>query len=277
MSNNVYLGQGHSNNFAPNKIQQDGIPGPETDKQKVFVLQRGINADYGLGIPEDGMLGQLTVNGISGHYVDYGETQYMVTVLEILLYLNDIDAGGVECPGTYGDGLASAVAQYKAANGLGGGTCVDENMFIALAGGQQYFDNGSSDTPPDCGGYNPNNLPNFGPDEFKCACGCGGDIKNELKCRIQSMRDELSAYKGEDSPLVITSGFRCPPENARQGGVPDSLHQYGEACDLYTPGMSEGMVDTLKQIAHNNDLHVGTYYSSQFVHVQLGGSDFSGD
>lgn len=120
-------------------------------------------------------------------------------------------------------------------------------------------------------------LPNFGPDEFACACGCGGDVDSTLKTAIQQVRDALSAEMGHDCPIYITSGFRCPAENYRQGGVPDSLHQYGQAVDFYTPGMSGGMIDRIVNICHNHGLRCGTYYSSLFVHAQIGGHDFSGD
>ena len=70
-------------------------------------------------------------------------------------------------------------------------------------------------------------------------------------------------------PLVITSGFRCPAQNARDGGVPDSLHMEGAAADLYTPGMSDAMIDEIAYCAKQVGLGVLRYYSSQFCHVQL--------
>lgn len=109
---------------------------------------------------------------------------------------------------------------------------------------------------------------NFGEDEFKCYCGCGRDVTHELKVKIQRLRDLLSQRAGHDMPLVITNGFRCPAENARVGGVPDSLHQEGIAADLYTPGMSRAMVDEIAYCARQVGLGTIKYYSSLFVHVQ---------
>jgi uncharacterized protein YcbK (DUF882 family) len=34
------------------------------------------------------------------------------------------------------------------------------------------------------------------------------------------------------APLVIVSGYRCPPHNRTVGGAPDSQHMYGAAADL---------------------------------------------
>ena len=37
------------------------------------------------------------------------------------------------------------------------------------------------------------------------------------------------------SPVIITSGYRCPLLNKKVGGVPTSQHQFGMACDFITP------------------------------------------
>ncbi|MEA5073111.1 MAG: D-Ala-D-Ala carboxypeptidase family metallohydrolase [Eubacterium aggregans] len=279
MSELVLLGQKHSNNFIDRKTLEDGIPGEDTKMQGIACVQHAMNLDYGVGIPVDGYWGALSDNAFGSHYVCEGETQHMVTALEILFLLNDVNPGGVECPGVFGQGLSNAVEAWEGCHGLTVDRIAGRQVFYTLMGMDPNVDYGEgvSSGGGSCEGYDANNLPNFGPDEFKCACGCGGDIKDELKCKIQAVRAELSAYLGRDAQIVVTSGFRCPPENARQGGVPDSLHQYGEACDVYTPGMSDAMVDTIVQVAHNHDLKCGTYYAQQFVHLQLGGSDFSGD
>jgi len=39
----------------------------------------------------------------------------------------------------------------------------------------------------------------------------------------------------DDSPIMITSGYRCPQLNAAVGGVPDSAHVYGRAVDFIAP------------------------------------------
>lgn len=36
-------------------------------------------------------------------------------------------------------------------------------------------------------------------------------------------------------PILISSGFRCPALNAAVGGVPDSAHLAGLACDFTAP------------------------------------------
>lgn len=41
--------------------------------------------------------------------------------------------------------------------------------------------------------------------------------------------------------VFIGSGYRCPKLNAAVGGVPNSQHQYGEACDIHIPDNATGL------------------------------------
>ena len=47
---------------------------------------------------------------------------------------------------------------------------------------------------------------------------------------LQPIRDRY------DSPVIITSGYRCPELNEAVGGVADSFHTTGEAADFYVAG-----------------------------------------
>lgn len=38
-----------------------------------------------------------------------------------------------------------------------------------------------------------------------------------------------------DSPIIVTSGFRCAALNEAVGGVPTSFHRKGLAADIYAP------------------------------------------
>lgn len=81
-------------------------------------------------------------------------------------------------------------------------------------------------------------IPNFTREEFKCKCGgqyCNGfpAEPQEAMVRIaQAARD----YFGR--PATVVSGLRCERWNAIQGGVENSQHRYGEACDLAVSGVS---------------------------------------
>lgn len=110
----IKQGQVHANNFAQCGLVADGIRGANTRKAAVKVVQRALNADYNAGLVEDGIWGNATDVAFGRHYVKVGETQYLVTALEILCMLKGKNPNGVECPGTFGDGLTSACGTAKA-------------------------------------------------------------------------------------------------------------------------------------------------------------------
>ena len=97
----ISKGLAHAKNFA-------GYTGTNVSKAKGYVLQKGLNLDYKAGLKLDGIIGSRSKTALGTHYVKKGEKQYMVTVAEILMYLNGIDPNGVECPGIYGAGLVNA-------------------------------------------------------------------------------------------------------------------------------------------------------------------------
>lgn len=104
----IALGQQHAINFTQHKIAVDGIVGRNTKRMAVRVVQRAMNADYGDTLVEDGIVGKKTLAKAGKHYVKRGEKQFLVTALEILCLLQGKDPNGVECPGTFGGGLARA-------------------------------------------------------------------------------------------------------------------------------------------------------------------------
>lgn len=110
----IKQGQIHANNFAQCGLVADGIRGTNTKKAAVKVVQRALNADYNAGITEDGVWGNATDKAFGNHYVKVSETQYLVTALEIICMLKGKNPNGVECPGNFGNGLASACGTTKA-------------------------------------------------------------------------------------------------------------------------------------------------------------------
>lgn len=109
----VGLGQKHSINFTGHSIDVDGVRGKDTTSNMVRCLQKAANLDWNSGLQEDGILGSKTRAAFAGHYITVGETQYMITAVEIICYCLGRNPNGVECPGTFGDGLAKATnARY---------------------------------------------------------------------------------------------------------------------------------------------------------------------
>ena len=96
------------------------------------------------------------------------------------------------------------------------------------------------------------------------------------------MRDKATAHFGWDTPFTITSGFRCPTQNVKEGGITGSLHTVGKAFDfqIYHDGhyqMEDSMQDALRAIAHECGLTTGNYYGSGggWMHCQIGSSDYN--
>lgn len=125
-------GQIHSNNFANCGISVDGIYGSETKKAGVKVLQQALNLDYKSNLTVDGIFGTKSNKALGKHYVKRGETQHMVTALEILLMLKKYNPNGVECPGVFGSGLEKAVISYKESHGLSKNKIADSDTFKSL-------------------------------------------------------------------------------------------------------------------------------------------------
>ena len=79
----------------------------------------------------------------------------------------------------------------------------------------------------------------FWSNEFRCPC---------KKCRRKKVLvDDLLLFKLEmirielgNKPIIITSGNRCPEENKRVGGWPNSAHiprPIGKGCDAKVKGV----------------------------------------
>ena len=78
----------------------------------------------------------------------------------------------------------------------------------------------------------------FDREEFRCKCGgkyCKGF---PAEPKEQMVRIANDARKYFCKPGFVVSGLRCKEWNRIQGGVENSQHIYGEACDLQIQGIS---------------------------------------
>ena len=78
----------------------------------------------------------------------------------------------------------------------------------------------------------------FDREEFRCQCGgkyCDG-YPAEPQEKMVRIAD--AARKHFKRPANVVSGLRCETWNEIQGGVWNSQHRYGEACDLHIPGVT---------------------------------------
>tara|TARA_Y100000817_G_scaffold65790_1_gene49717 strand:- start:6209 stop:6592 length:384 start_codon:yes stop_codon:yes gene_type:complete len=73
---------------------------------------------------------------------------------------------------------------------------------------------------------------NFGPDEFRCRCGCGVvEMDPVFISVLQEIRDEMAI------PLSISSGYRCPKHNSNVSSTGETgPHTTGKAADIAVRG-----------------------------------------
>ena len=102
--------------------------------------------------------------------------------------------------------------------------------------------------------------PNFYEDEFACKCGCGlNGINRELVNLLQKLREDFN------SPMVVTSGLRCPEWNTKSKGSSNSSHLWGEAVDI---GITDGMMRyKFVQKAQKHFQRIGI--AKTFVHIDV--------
>lgn len=193
--------------------------------------------------------------------------------LQLEYFIYEITEGPeVSCFSGYGgldmfkieDDPEAAAITFEAAYERSGGSALQERIDYAVAVCAWNGGGSTSNTASTGDGGDGS----FGAGAFQCACGCGLDAVPELKNKMNQLWDNVGGG------IIITSGARCPYQNGIDGGVSDSLHLTGEACDSYIPG---GGVDYLADSALNVGLGVIRYYSSGFVHSQIYARDSVGD
>ncbi len=71
---------------------------------------------------------------------------------------------------------------------------------------------------------------NFGPDEFRCQCGClAVEMDPAFIAALQRIRDEFG-------PMKITSGYRCPQHPIEAKKHAPGAHSTGQAADISASG-----------------------------------------
>lgn len=103
--------------------------------------------------------------------------------------------------------------------------------------------------------------------EFRCKCGgryCNG-YPAEMQDAVVRIADAAREHFGK--PAHVVSGLRCEKWNAHEGGVANSQHMYGEACDLRIDGVDS---ETLRQFVSTQPGHRYSYrINSTNVHFDI--------
>ena len=74
---------------------------------------------------------------------------------------------------------------------------------------------------------------------------------------MQKIRDHLSAIKGRDIPVTITSGYRSPALNRAVGGVPSSDHVLACAVDFRAPDFGSPLQIATELSGYVQELGIG--------------------
>ncbi len=103
---------------------------------------------------------------------------------------------------------------------------------------------------------------NFKVKEF--ACKDGSDpifIDSELVSVLQKIRSHFG------KPVTITSAYRTPPHNSKEGGTTYSQHLYGKAADIKISGVTPKKVADYAETLLKNCGGIGIY--NTFTHIDV--------
>ena len=90
-------------------LDVDGEVGSLTKRAFIRAFQYGMNKSYNVGLDVDGDYGKMSKAAARNYPTRPGQVSYVVTALEIGMWLHGVDPKGVEFPGSYGSGCTAAV------------------------------------------------------------------------------------------------------------------------------------------------------------------------
>jgi hypothetical protein len=90
---------------------------------------------------------------------------------------------------------------------------------------------------------------------------------------LERLADTMENVRGilQNTPITLSSGFRCPALNAAVGGVADSAHLFGLACDFVAPGFGSPLAICKALEPHLAALEIDQliHENSTWVHLGL--------
>ena len=108
----------------------------------------------------------------------------------------------------------------------------------------------------------------FTKEEFSCKCGCGQCIvEPELVDKLEMIRTVIG------KPVIVHCVNRCPEHNADIGGVKNSEHTKGRACDFHIRGMKiPELHEIILKMREDNTINdVGLYDWGVHIGIRPGG------
>lgn len=160
-------------------------------------------------------------------YLKKGKRGNDVKIVQQLLISWGFDLGKWGADGAFGKATQDAVYAFQRGMGLYPDKIVGDKTFAALKG-------------------DPIKIEHFGLNEMRCHCKgkyCNGHYKNGIDPALLILLERIR--KEVDKPIIITSGYRCPAWNRKQGGALFSQHLYERAADIKIEGMSVPEVNAI--------------------------------
>ena len=97
--------------------------------------------------------------------------------------------------------------------------------------------------------------------EFECPCCRRVMLSPDLFTRLNHLRMVINRS------IYINSGYRCPEENKRVGGVSGSYHLLGMAVDIHA---GDFLLYDLLTFAHEIGFNgIGYYEKKNFLHLDI--------
>lgn len=193
----------------------------------------------------------LTVDGKYGSETD----SKLILVIKNLQSLLNKYGYKLDVDGIAGDKTINAIVDFQRNHGLVADGIAGAKTYAVLNGGQPS---------PSPSHYT---CKYFKDSEFTCKCGCGTNFQ---KNGIKKVMDNIREHFGK--PIIVTSGTRCRTHNARVGGVSNSYHLYGNACDFVVDGVSSAKVmQYINQLKAQGLVRYAYSITSSATHVDTGG------
>lgn len=159
--------------------------------------------------------------------------------------------------GIWGEKSRAATRAFQQAWGLPASGVFDRQTEAKI---RQVIGEGAEPEPPDWW----QEVAHFRREEFRCPCGqCGGFPAEPEEKLVRLAERVRTAF---DTPVLISSGVRCPAHNAAVGGVKNSRHLLGKAMDFRVKNVSGE-----KLLAYVRTLPVRYAYriDGSFVHMDV--------
>jgi uncharacterized protein YcbK (DUF882 family) len=97
--------------------------------------------------------------------------------------------------------------------------------------------------------------------EFECPCCKRVMLSPDLLTRLDHLRGVINR------PIYVNSGYRCPEENRKVGGVSGSYHLRGMAADIHVKDYL--LSDLLLYAQEIGFRGIGYYEKENFLHLDV--------